>query len=115
MIKGLILTLFLFGTVASFTQDQEKEVLELLNAVRTNPKKFADTHALPYIKENGLKKNRYAKSLLQDLKQTKAMGALQVAQALTDVARILTSTPLAVTMGLSTSCRLNTSGEPYSV
>jgi uncharacterized protein YkwD len=87
MIKGLILTLFLFGTVASFTQDQEKEVLELLNAVRTNPKKFADTHALPYIKENGLKKNRYAKSLLQDLKQTKAMGALQVAQALTDVAR----------------------------
>lgn len=87
MIKGLILTLFLFGTAASFAQDQEKEILELLNSVRTNPKKFAQTHAQPYIKENGLEKNRYAKSLLQDLMQTKAMGALQVAQALTDVAR----------------------------
>lgn len=87
MIKGLFFALFLLGTVVSSAQDQEKEVLELLNAVRTNPKKFSDTYALPYIKENGLEKNRYAKSLLQDLKQTKGMGALQQAPALTDAAR----------------------------
>ena len=68
-------------------QDQEKEILELLNAARTNPKKFIEAHALPYIQENGLEKNRYAKSLLQDLKETKPMGALKVAPALTDVAR----------------------------
>lgn len=87
MIKGLILFLHLLVVISSVAQDQEQEVLELLNAVRTNPKKFSDTYALPYIKENGLEKNRYAKSLLQDLKQTKAMGALQVAPALTDIAR----------------------------
>jgi uncharacterized protein YkwD len=62
-------------------------VLELLNAVRTNPKKFSDTYALPYIKENALEKNRYAKSLLQDLKQTNAMGALTLSEALTKVSR----------------------------
>jgi uncharacterized protein YkwD len=87
MIKGLILSFHLLAVISSIAQDQEKEVLELLNAVRTNPKKFAEMHALPYIKENGLEKNRYAKSLLQDLKQTKPMGALQVADALTKVAR----------------------------
>ncbi|HCZ35462.1 MAG TPA: hypothetical protein DHV26_05990 [Cytophagales bacterium] len=87
MIKGLTLSLYLLATVSLLAQDQEQEVFALLNAVRTDPQKFSDTYVLPYIKENGLEKNRYAKSLLQDLKQTKPMGALQVADALTKVAR----------------------------
>ncbi len=87
MVKWFILTLYLFGTTVSFAQDQEQEVLELLNAVRTNPKEFANTHAQPYIKENELEENRFAKSLLKDLKQTQPMGALQLTKVLTDVAR----------------------------
>ncbi len=87
MINRLILFLSLFVALSSVAQNQEEEVLALLNAVRTSPQKFSNTYALPYIKEKGLEKNRYAKSLLQDLKQTKPMGALQVADALTKVAR----------------------------
>jgi len=87
MIKGFTLSLCMFATISLLAQDQEQEVLVLLNAARTSPQKFSNTYALPYIKENGLEKNRYAKSLLQDLKQTKAMGALQLAEALTKVAR----------------------------
>jgi uncharacterized protein YkwD len=87
MIKGLILSCYLLTFTSSVAQDQEQEVLALLNAARTNPQKFSETYALPYIKENKLEKNRYAKSLLQDLKQTKPMGALQLANALTKVAR----------------------------
>ncbi|GIL23326.1 MAG: serine protease [Bacteroidota bacterium] len=87
MIKGLILSTLLLAVVSSVAQEQEQEVLALLNAARTNPQKFSETYAQPYIKENGLEKNSYAKSLLQDLKQTRAMRALQMADALTHAAR----------------------------
>jgi uncharacterized protein YkwD len=87
MLKRLFLLLCLFGALESFAQNQEKEVLELLNAVRTDPKKFMDKHVLPYIEANKLTKNRYAKSLVSDLKKTKPMAALQLSDALTKTAR----------------------------
>jgi uncharacterized protein YkwD len=87
MIKHLLLLIYLFGALELFAQNQEKEVLELLNAVRTDPKKFIDTHALPYIEANKFSKNRYAKSLVQDLKKTKPMAALQLSDGLTKTAR----------------------------
>lgn len=92
-------------------QDQEKEILELLNAARTNPKKFIETHALPYIQENGLEKNRYAKSLVQDLKETKPMGVLKSAPALTAVARYHAK-DMGTTGGLG---HTSTDGTPFNI
>ncbi|MBX2898261.1 MAG: CAP domain-containing protein [Cyclobacteriaceae bacterium] len=95
----------------SIAQNQEQEVLTLLNEVRTNPKKFIETRALPYIRQQNLTTNKFAKSLLQDLKQTRAMAALVEAPALTTVARAH-----AIDMGTSGKAGHESSdGTPFNV
>jgi uncharacterized protein YkwD len=69
-------------------QSREEEVLKLLNSVRTNPENFIKTYLTPYLKDNNLTTNRYAKSLLSDLKKTKTMGALKMSAPLSDVAKL---------------------------
>lgn len=71
-----------------YSQSQEKEVLNLLNQVRTNPQGFITSHVKDYLKENNLSNNSYAKSLMADLKKCKKMGELQLSKPLTDVARL---------------------------
>jgi uncharacterized protein YkwD len=64
------------------------EVLKLLNAVRTNPKAFIDSHVNNYLNVNNLKNNRYAKSLVADLKKCQKMGELKSSKILTGVAQM---------------------------
>ena len=70
------------------SQSREDEVLKLLNVVRTNPQGFINSHVKEYLKENNLTKNRYAQSLISDLKKCAKMGALKTSKALTDVAQL---------------------------
>jgi len=80
--------LLLIAPLRGDAQAQEKEVLQLLNQVRTNPQGFINLHVKDYLKENDLNNNSYAKSLVADLKKCKKMGALQPSKPLTDVARL---------------------------
>lgn len=84
------LALFCLLLVPTFgySQSQEKEVLNLLNQVRTNPQGFITSHVKDYLKENNLSNNSYAKSLMADLKKCKKMGELQLSKPLADVARL---------------------------
>ncbi len=83
------LAIFCLLLVPSFgySQSQEKQVLNILNQVRTNPPGFITSHVKDYLKENNLSNNSYAKSLIADLKKCKKMGELQLSKPLTDVAR----------------------------
>jgi uncharacterized protein YkwD len=71
-----------------YSQSKEDEVLKLLNSVRTDPQGFINSHLSPYLEANNLTTNSYAQSLVNDLKNTKKMGALQFSSALNKVARM---------------------------
>jgi uncharacterized protein YkwD len=77
-----------FQTSVLLSQDKEKEVLKLLNLVRTNPKGFIKSHVNDYLKSNTMTQNSYAKSLITDLKKTEKMSVLQFSDPLTKVARM---------------------------
>ena len=66
---------------------QPDEVLSLMNEVRTDPQGFLNKRVIPYLKENDLEENPYAKSLVEDLKVAKKVGELQMSAALTKTAR----------------------------
>ncbi len=74
--------------ISAQTKEEEEEVLKLLNSVRTDPQGFITNYLNPYLKENNLTTNSDAKSLIDDLKKTKKMGALQFSPALNKVARM---------------------------
>lgn len=75
--KSLSFFLFLSLNLICFGQtESEKKVVELINQVRTNPQLFLNEVALPYIKENDLSRNRYAKSLIRELERLDSMKPL---------------------------------------
>ncbi len=80
--------MLLLTSVNSNSQSRDDEVLKLLNTVRTNPTAFIRSHVNPYLKERGLINNRYAKSLVADLKKYKKMRELKISKALSTVARM---------------------------
>jgi uncharacterized protein YkwD len=85
----LFVTLVLFITpFLGSTQSREEEVLKLLNTVRANPKAFITSHVNTYLKARDLNNNRYAKSLVADLKKCKKMQELKISNALSTVARM---------------------------
>lgn len=56
--------------------------------MRTDPQGFITDYLNPYLVENNLTTNSYAKSLISDLRNTKKMGALKFSPALNKVARM---------------------------
>lgn len=82
--------LFLILALSShgLAQTQEQEVLALLNDVRTHPQQFLKDQVEPYLVEHNLTRNSFARSLVKELKSINAMGDLQMAWALTEVARL---------------------------
>lgn len=87
MLRIITILLLLISTTSS-AQSREEEVLKILNEVRTDPQSFIKTYLTPYLKENNLANNRYAKSLVSDLKKTKKMNALKTSAALNEVAKM---------------------------
>jgi uncharacterized protein YkwD len=83
-----IVILLLLISTTGYGQSREEEVLKILNAVRTDPQGFIKTQLAPYLKENNLTNNRYAKSLVSDLKKTKKMNSLKMSTALSEVAKM---------------------------
>lgn len=69
-------------------QTKIDEVLALLNEVRTQPQLFLDNRLTPYLEQNGLQENAYAKSLVEDLKTRKPADSLKLSPALNAVAKL---------------------------
>jgi uncharacterized protein YkwD len=69
-------------------QSKIDEVLALLNEVRTQPQLFLDNRLTPYLEQNGLQENAYAKSLVDDLKTRKPTDSLKLSPALNAVAKL---------------------------
>jgi len=69
-------------------QSKIDEVLALLNEVRTQPQLFLDNRLTPYLEQNGLQENAYAKSLVEALKTRKPADSLKLSPALNAVAKL---------------------------
>lgn len=80
IILSFIITGASFGQTAS-----EKEVLEYINQVRTNPQLFLENIALQYINNNGFSRNSYAKSLIGELEKLDAMQPLKFEKSLQEM------------------------------
>lgn len=79
---SLLLTVLSFGQTAS-----EKQILDYINHVRTSPKSFLNEVAIPYIEENNLSRNSYAKSLIRDLKKIDSKDSLHFDSSLQKMAK----------------------------
>src|SRR5258705_5883226 len=55
---------------------QPDQVLAIMNEARTDPQGFLTHRLLPFLKENQLEDNSYAKSLVGDLKSVKKINPL---------------------------------------
>ncbi len=69
-------------------QTKTDEVLRLLNEVRTQPQLFLNNRLTPYLEQNGLQENPFAKSLIEDLKNRKPVDSLKLSPALNIVAKL---------------------------
>ncbi|MDX1652117.1 MAG: CAP domain-containing protein [Brumimicrobium sp.] len=68
MLKVFLFSFIFLVSPFGFSQGEtEKKVLNYINQVRTNPQKFLEEIAKPYIKEKELDNNRYARSLIREL------------------------------------------------
>lgn len=106
---GLIASMLMVAK-PGMAQNLEDEVLILLNLVRTNPKGFIKSHLNDYLQSNNMTQNSYAKSLIEDLKKTEKMSALQFSDPLTKIARMH-----AVDMGKSGKVgHTSSDGTPFS-
>lgn len=70
---------------ANYLSAEEKQVIFYTNLARINPKLFGLTYAQKYIDSTGLR-GKYCSSLLNALKNTDAVGALQADSLLTQTA-----------------------------
>jgi uncharacterized protein YkwD len=86
--RGVIICLTILLPAFGHAQSHEDEVLKLLNTVRANPKAFITSHVNTYLKARDLNNNRYAKSLVADLKKCHKMGELKSAKVLNAVAQM---------------------------
>jgi uncharacterized protein YkwD len=85
--RYIVFFLFLFWPLQASSQNEVEELVGLLNAVRTYPQKFLTDYVNPYIEKNNLQKNKYAKSLVTELKAAKKIDALQLSSLISDVSR----------------------------
>ena len=86
----LSLIIILLFSIPSFSQEatsHEKDILNVLNQVRTNPQSFLDTVVMPYIEKHNLKSNIYARSLIKDLKKQDALTPLTIDSSLQEMAK----------------------------
>ena len=80
-------TLILFCAISTYSYSQTEEVLKIMNEARTDPQVFLQTRLLPFVKENDLESNPYAKSLIEELKVAKPKNPLQTSSVLEKLAR----------------------------
>lgn len=88
MKRALSICFLMLLASSCFGQDKIEKVLELLNIARTNPQSFLTDYLNPYIEKHELtkKKNRFAISLVNELKTRDKVGTLQLSSALTATA-----------------------------
>jgi uncharacterized protein YkwD len=85
--RAFILLFALALPLTSHSQSNIEEVVSLLNAVRTDPQNFIVEYLNPYIEKNNLSKNKYALSLVAELKAGKKMGALQLSPTISKISK----------------------------
>ena len=66
---------------------QPDQVLALMNEARTDPQGFLTHRLLPFVKEKRLEDNRYAQSLIEELKSAKKINPLNSSPVLEKLAR----------------------------
>ena len=74
------------GSGADYLTNDEKEVIQWLNYIRSFPREFSEKVLTPYVAKNELKKSKYIKSLYKDLGNTESMALLQPSPGLTRAA-----------------------------
>jgi uncharacterized protein YkwD len=84
--RGILLLITLILPFTSHSQSDTEDIVKLLNVVRTNPQNFLAEYVNPYIEKNNLRKNKYAKSLVAELKEAKKSGALQLSPVISKIA-----------------------------
>jgi uncharacterized protein YkwD len=87
-IMKLVLLAFLsFFSLSLLSQTEEElDLLRLINLCRTEPKRFLEEYARPYILENGLDKLTESRSLIRALDKQKELKPLSFAGDLHDIA-----------------------------
>lgn len=66
---------------------QEKRVLEVINEFRSDPQGFLEDKIMPYIRENNLTNNRYARSLIRDIKKLAPLPQFSIDSSLQEMAQ----------------------------
>lgn len=90
--KALVIALLLCPFLNAHGQNirhEEKRLLELINDLRANPQAFLQKTARPYLIDNAIDsvQNRYAASLLMELKKQKPLPSLHKNMILTNRAQ----------------------------
>ncbi|MFM9838262.1 MAG: CAP domain-containing protein [Cyclobacteriaceae bacterium] len=85
--RALLFTLALTLPFTGSSQNAIEEVVSILNAVRTDPQNFIIEYLNPYIEKNNLLENKYATSLITELKSVKKMEALQLAPKISKISK----------------------------
>ena len=85
----LIISLFIFCSkaIAQDPTEQEKAILQVINNFKIDPQAFLRNKVMPYIDENGLKSNRYARSLIREMRDLEPMPALSIDSSLQEMAK----------------------------
>lgn len=74
----------------SFAQrptSHEQDILEVINEFRKDPQVFLRTVINPYIEENNLRSNRYARSLIRDLRNQPPLPLMKIDSSLQEMAK----------------------------
>jgi uncharacterized protein YkwD len=76
--RALFIILFLacFTSQIQAQNEFEQTMIDLVNFVRTEPKKFLKEVVQPYLQENELQTNRFAKTLVRQLEMVKPVHPL---------------------------------------
>jgi uncharacterized protein YkwD len=87
IMRVLLLLLALTLPFTGHSQNAIEEVVSILNAVRTDPQNFIVGYLNPYIEKNNLSENKYATSLIAELKSGKKMEALQLLPKISKISK----------------------------
>lgn len=88
--RFLITILILLTVGIAFSQEpsaQEKEILKVINEMRQDPQGFLEREVKPYIENHDLRNNRYARSLIRELRDLEPLPSFSIDSSLQEMAK----------------------------
>jgi uncharacterized protein YkwD len=86
----LFIVVIIIQSSFAFTQkatSHEQEILEVINEFRKDPQSFLKNVINPYIENNNLRSNRYARSLIRDLQNQSPLPLFEIDSSLQEMAK----------------------------